>query len=335
MIFGHEVVNTQNSYFSSSNMDYDSISKEEIFEVVDIKSIPAPNGGPDQPEVQSFTPVGTSDMVDPFTGDFSYNIPLMDVDGYPINIAYNSGVTMDQEATWVGLGWNLNPGVINRAMRGLPDDFDGNQVIEKTMNLKPNWTLGGSVNVDFEFFGAGDFGVDPTGGSDDPFSVNIGLGLNYNNYSGYSLNTSLGFNLSPSNSSLSYGLGFNGSSQGGATLSPTLGFSFEDNDGFNNKLSLASPINSRAGWQQVSVSYARSEKDQFTRKKDNKQVDITKTSVHNGSYNFGMSTFVPSISMPMRTAGGSFSITAAPDFLGADVGASASINFSSTWVKGY
>ncbi len=46
-----------------------------------------------QPEVQSFEPVGTSDMVDLFSGDFNYNIPLLDVGGYPINISYHSGIS--------------------------------------------------------------------------------------------------------------------------------------------------------------------------------------------------------------------------------------------------
>ncbi|HTF81332.1 MAG TPA: hypothetical protein VL947_06400, partial [Cytophagales bacterium] len=38
--------------------------------------------GPAQPETQQFAPAGMDNMVDPFTGDFSYNIPLMDVGGY-------------------------------------------------------------------------------------------------------------------------------------------------------------------------------------------------------------------------------------------------------------
>ncbi|MGQ3133725.1 MAG: hypothetical protein ACT6RE_17155, partial [Flavobacteriales bacterium] len=63
--------------------------------------------GPSQPEVESFQPVGLSQMVDPFSGDFSYSIPLLDIGGYPLNLAYQSGVSMDQEASWVGLGWNL------------------------------------------------------------------------------------------------------------------------------------------------------------------------------------------------------------------------------------
>ena len=64
--------------------------------------------GPTAPEVQSFEPVGTTDMVDVFTGDFNYNIPLFELPGpnggYPFNMAYHSGIGMDQEASWVGLG---------------------------------------------------------------------------------------------------------------------------------------------------------------------------------------------------------------------------------------
>ena len=50
-------------------------------------------GGPASPETQGFQQVGSSDMVDLFTGDFSYNIPLMDIGGYPINLSYSSRVT--------------------------------------------------------------------------------------------------------------------------------------------------------------------------------------------------------------------------------------------------
>src|SRR4029078_1671892 len=87
-----------------------------IIEMISPLTAFALTGGPSQPEVQSFEPVGTSEMVDPFSGDFTYNIPLLKVGDYPINISYKSGVTMDQEASWVGLGWNINAGVINRSM---------------------------------------------------------------------------------------------------------------------------------------------------------------------------------------------------------------------------
>lgn len=78
--------------------------------------------GPNQPEMASFAPVSMDNMVDLSSGDFKYNIPLLEIGEYPINLVYDGGPTMDQEAGWVGLGWTLNPGSINRQVRGLPDD---------------------------------------------------------------------------------------------------------------------------------------------------------------------------------------------------------------------
>jgi len=102
-------------------------------------------GGPSQPEVESFEPIGTTQMVDLATGDFNYNIPLMTVPGpnggYPINLAYHAGVGMEQQASWCGLGWNINPGAITRAMRGIPDDFNGD-LVEKEFYIKPDVTIG-------------------------------------------------------------------------------------------------------------------------------------------------------------------------------------------------
>jgi len=107
-------------------------------------------GGPSQPEVESFEPVGTNQMVDLSTGDFNYNIPLMVVPGpngsYPINIAYHAGIGMEQEASWVGLGWNINPGAITRNLRGIPDDFKGDK-ITKTVSLKNDITVGLGIDV--------------------------------------------------------------------------------------------------------------------------------------------------------------------------------------------
>lgn len=108
-------------------------------------------GGPSQPEVNSFEPVGTNQMVDLSTGDFNYNIPLMVVPGpnggYPINLAYHAGIGMEQEASWVGLGWNINPGAITRNLRGVPDDFSGDEIVKRT-NMKADITAGLSVHMD-------------------------------------------------------------------------------------------------------------------------------------------------------------------------------------------
>ena len=111
-----------------------------------LDSAKALTSGPAQPETQQFAPAGMDNLVDPFSGDFSYNIPLMDVGGYPVNLNYASGITPDAEASWVGLGWNLNVGAINRSMRGLPDDFSGDQVV-KDYHTKPNETYGVTGNI--------------------------------------------------------------------------------------------------------------------------------------------------------------------------------------------
>lgn len=90
------------------------------------------SNGPVQQEQQGFTQASDSEVVDLFTGDFKYNIPLLDIDGYPLNISYRAGARMEDEASWVGLGWSMNPGVLTRMMRGLPDDFDGDQITSET-----------------------------------------------------------------------------------------------------------------------------------------------------------------------------------------------------------
>ncbi len=84
--------------------------------------------GPTSPEAASFEPVDATDMVNLVTGDLSYVLPLLNVPGpnggYPISLSYHAGIAMEQEATWVGLGWNLNPGAINRSINGYPDDWN-------------------------------------------------------------------------------------------------------------------------------------------------------------------------------------------------------------------
>lgn len=63
-----------------------------------------------------------------YSGTPNINIPLyeIDVDGFklPINLNYHaSGIRVDQEATWVGLGWSLNVGSsISRTVKSA-DDF--------------------------------------------------------------------------------------------------------------------------------------------------------------------------------------------------------------------
>ncbi|MCD9019848.1 hypothetical protein [Parachryseolinea silvisoli] len=85
--------------------------------------------GPTAPEATTFEPVDTTDVVDLKTGDFTYNVPLLEVPGpagsYPVVLSHHGNVQPDQEASWVGLSWNVNPGAINRMVNGYPDDHSG------------------------------------------------------------------------------------------------------------------------------------------------------------------------------------------------------------------
>jgi hypothetical protein len=110
--------------------------------------------GPSQPEMQKFVPAGSGNMVDLFSGDFKYNIPVMDVEGYPVNLAYGSESGIEDEASWVGAGWTLNPGAINRSMRGLPDDFNGiKDFVTKEYNRKEFKKIGGQFIIKPSLFG--------------------------------------------------------------------------------------------------------------------------------------------------------------------------------------
>ncbi|TAJ11143.1 hypothetical protein DMA11_18010 [Marinilabiliaceae bacterium JC017] len=134
--------------------------------------------GPKSPEFSGFTPVGSTDMVNTFTGDFNYNLPVIEVpgphgSGYSLSLSYNSGNTSEQEASWVGFGWTLNPGCINRNLRGFPDEYNGEK-IDYFNKSRPNWTATSSTSGGLEVFSK-DLSVGLTAGSKHRI----------NNYSGY------------------------------------------------------------------------------------------------------------------------------------------------------
>lgn len=94
----------------------------------------ASNNGPKTPEAASFEPVDATDMVNLLTGQYSYVLPLLNVPspegGYPIALGYHAGIALDQEASWAGLGWNVNPGAIDRSINGYPDDYNSSRLDE-------------------------------------------------------------------------------------------------------------------------------------------------------------------------------------------------------------
>ncbi len=161
-----------------------------LFEVISPTMALALTNGAVQPEHIGFQQASSSEMVDLFTGDFSYNIPLMDVDGYPLNISYKAGQKMEDEASWVGLGWSLNPGVMGRMMRGLPDDFNGDEIKSET-NIKPSTTIGSGLMYRYKHAStASYFGAGVTFDR----SFNLGYLMTYNNYEGHSLELQLDLN---------------------------------------------------------------------------------------------------------------------------------------------
>lgn len=199
--------------------------------------------GPSQPEVQSFQPAGTSEMVDLFTGDFGYNIPLLELPGpnggYPFNLSYQAGITMDQEASWVGLGFNLNPGTINRQMRGLPDEFDGDPVYTK-MSIDPSVTVGLGFGVGAEFFGRA-------------LEVGLGFSVYQNNFRGlgYSIDGSLGYGKAiNSGTSAGIGLNFSLDSKEGINASPSLSLATK-----MGQIGVGAAYNSKSGLSSITMSY--------------------------------------------------------------------------------
>jgi hypothetical protein len=273
--------------------------------------------GPSQPEFNSFTPIGTSDMVDLTSGDFNYNIPIMDVGGYPINLAYNSGVTMDQEASWVGLGWNLNIGQINRNVRGLPDDFKGDQIITKN-NLRNNITVGVQGYVNPQVIGALDAAPPPP----NPFSA--GLNLEYNNYHGISAKPSFGLSFKISDN-VSVGMQLSSSNQEGASVTPSVTLSGTKDvadklyNGFAASFSPSMTYNSRQGLSSFnlssSVGYTVPHTDKHGKNVNTNQT----TSSGSGSISFLNNTFTPSKRLGLKNNNVTFSVSGGPDVFGGHI----------------
>lgn len=270
-----------------------------LFEILMPTFSYALTSGPSAPEVQSFTPIDHSQMVDLFSGDFSYNIPLFELPGpnggYPFNLAYSSsGVTMDTEASWVGLGWSLNPGAINRQMRGLPDDFKEDEVI-KEVDIDKNWTLGLGMQGDLEILGSPIFEHTGKGKNGDPDTskVKIGLSLNYNNHKGigYTLDTKLPFKKA---------------SIFGLSAGIDLGLSLDSKEGLglNPAISLGSTI--KNSYHQLELGYGYSSKRGL---KDRTLGYTTPKGIKKEStFSYVDPTFVPSTSLPISSTGLSFKI---------------------------
>jgi hypothetical protein len=257
-------------------------------------------GGPTQPEMQAFQSVNANNMVDLFSGDFSYNIPLLDVGGYPVNISYHSGISMDEDASWVGLGWNINPGSITRNMRGLPDDFNGgSDTVTRVSNIKPNITVGGTAGISEEIVGL------PI------LSGGLNLGFFHTTYTGWGMEFGVNASInagSKSHGPLSGGLGITDNSQGGLTITPSLSMNMQvtkatENGGFAAGLNLSLPYNSRSGIKGIQLGL--NDKQNV---KDGNKLKQAGSGEWSTGISFAAPTYTPTITMPMTNY--NFSYTA-------------------------
>lgn len=227
------------------------------------------NTGPVAPEAVGFEPVDVTDMVNLVSGDFTYVIPLLTVPspegGYPVALSYHGGVTMDQEASWVGLGWNINPGAINRKINGFPDDWKEAERITQirligedyevqtvgvgvcigskgvlSVGLSYSWGdykgFDGEIGLGYRF---GDFKLGVQASTKSGFSASAGYG--YSNSIGISVGQSgtvnVGLTNNISNSSIGVSFGSNGQTSVGVSIAgarPSLGsFNALDSDGLS------------------------------------------------------------------------------------------------------
>ena len=273
-----------------------------------IQPLPEDLGGPGQPETQAFTPVNGDNMVDLFSGDFSYKIPLMDVGGYPIALGYNSGISMDQEPSWVGLGWNVNPGTITRNMRGLPDEFNGTDSISKVQHTKASTSWGVNLATGFELFGTPS-NTAREAKNDSAFgNLEFGLGFTYNNYKGYGIESSISPSLNAgsklSDQGLSGGLSLSNSSTDGLTSGVSLSYmhrvveSENKNSGASLSASVSGSYNTRAGLKDLQFSIGN--------KWYNKEKNKSTSGAFHSFISFAHEAYTPTINFPYTGTAFSF-----------------------------
>lgn len=103
--------------------------------------------GPPTPELSSFESATAKSTVDQCSGTFVYNIPLLNIPGtgkgFQMSLSYHSGIKTMDEASWVGLGWNMTPGAITRSVVGYPDDYSDTRTAYTTTGAGYSLSRGG------------------------------------------------------------------------------------------------------------------------------------------------------------------------------------------------
>ena len=255
--------------------------------------------GPSLPEASGFASADNSNLVDLFSGDFGYTIPLMDVGGYPITLSYAANPSMEQEASWVGLGWSLSPGSISRNLRGLPDDFSGENV-EKIFKTKENKTYGIELYPSIEVFGKG------------KSLGKFGGGIFYNSYKGMGLTFGWQFSRAVGGAGkfgTTANLGINLNSQEGADINPSVniqrteGSTTGDYLNSTSTTTLGGGISTRNGLKAFNFTKKESDNVNYLSKNKNNElvsvINSNSRSSRSGNISFSKSIFTPPIQIPM------------------------------------
>ncbi|PKP28667.1 MAG: hypothetical protein CVU01_03765, partial [Bacteroidetes bacterium HGW-Bacteroidetes-18] len=225
--------------------------------------------GPNAIEASAFEAVDATDMVNLMTGDYTYVMPLLNVPspegGYPLTLSYHAGVGMDQEASWVGLGWSVNPGAITRGVNGYPDDWKNGQLsegfydvggteIRKTLSVSYTSITGQSIGASVShssskgYGGTVSYGYGIPDGNGGLFGVSSSIGVKpggqfyasggggYQSASGFSI----GGQFSTEGISVNMGMGM-GNDDGG------VGLNVDSNSGLSMSLNKALSSRSSVG----------------------------------------------------------------------------------------
>ena len=292
--------------------------------IVPVQSF-AITSGPAQEEFATFSPAQATDMVDLYSGDFKYNIPLMNVPGpnggYPINLFYTSGTNIEETGSWVGYGWNLTVGAINRQMRGVPDDFSGKEQIVQEKHLKPSFSISAGTSIEAALELAG---INILGGNNS-LSLGSKKEIYYNNYTGLGLRMGpdIGFNTGI----VDLGVGLSFDSQEGIGIDPSLRFGKPLDSEFKKSdsgLLLNASYNNRKGVQAATV---QTQLKYRTTKSG-------KAAVGTANYSFGIGGMVPETTIPTQTTSIDLDIKSIPEIFPYLAGSiSAGKNAKVEWTK--
>lgn len=188
--------------------------------IIPVNYMTANNNGPNAPEASGFEPVGATDMVNLATGDTSYVLPLLNVGEFPITLSYHSGIPLDMESSWTGLGWNINTGAIARGVTGSPDDWNNGKSLDFIYFQDSEEIY--SINVGFGLSKTSEVGVGLSWGSNKSLSGSVfgslaGINASFSTDLSYSFGVGVGFGSSNvKTDGVGGGLSVSGTINGGA-----------------------------------------------------------------------------------------------------------------------